>query len=856
MNWRLIFSGFSSPGWAIYAIVGVTLAIVLSFWLLRLERKLVSRRVGWSLMTVRLLVLLFLLLTMLQPVLTKQFDVEQRGRVVVAIDASLSMETQDRHALLAEKLRWAQALGMLGNSETTPLIDQWVAAAEAGQEPNWLATDELPANPTEQASFDARAKQVKDSLDELGSMPRVEFVRRLLQSKPRMLLDQLNGVMPVDVRLFAAEQQSAAPKELSSLLQSERTDLSPGSTDALQMLQDVTAEEGSGQIRAFVLISDGRQTVPGDVVGSGQRLASLGVPVYSIPIGSRIPPRDLSVAAVDLPEAVFLNDNAQIRAVIGTSGFEGEPLTIRLERDDITVDQQTVTPVSDSATVTFSIPTDKAGRFDFTLATDVQHGELREDNNTREVSLQVVDNKARVVLVEGDARWEFRYLKNVLDRDKQVEPFTVLFRQPYLDLLNQSYIPSKLPAIEAFREQMARTDMLVVGDVGPDDVDPGIWELIEQAVSRDGLTLVIIPGRREMPHSFISPTLFALLPVKEFRQRLAEQFAASTPDNDQTTFHLTLTPDAQTLPMFQLSPDPAARDNTLSSLPGHPWIYGGIPKPGASIWATASIAGVQMEPEPVLIHHDYGFGQVLWMGIDSTWRWRMRAGDQWHYKFWGQLIRWAARNKASAGNDDVRMTLSDMMIDETESVEVVIRWNPKLLPQLEGATVEVVATPIAPPADVPDSGKKKKAIVQETPRSNPDVRFAAALHPTAEAPERFTGRLPRLTAGTWKIELQVTGGALQLREKVQSELIVKQQVSAELANVSCNRDLLRQLSELSGGEMIEPFDAERLVSLIRPKDQDEQKIQERTLWDHWLILLAFFSLLMCEWVVRKLNGLP
>ncbi len=56
--------------------------------------------------------------------------------------------------------------------------------------------------------------------------------------------------------------------------------------------------------------------------------------------------------------------------------------------------------------------------------------------------------------------------------------------------------------------------------------------------------------------------------------------------------------------------------------------------------------------------------------------------------------------------------------------------------------------------------------------------------------------------------------------------------------------------------MIEPFDAERLVSLIQPKDQEEQKIQERTLWDHGLVLLIFFTLLTSEWVIRKLNGLP
>ena len=147
MNWRLIFSGLKSPGWTIYAILGVVVAMSLSVWLLRLERKLVSRPVGWALLTLRLLVLVTLLVTLLQPVLTKRFDVSQRGKIMVAIDGSLSMETQDRHASLGEKLRWAQALGMLGNAETSPLIDQWVVTAESGQEPNWLGGDTRPATP-------------------------------------------------------------------------------------------------------------------------------------------------------------------------------------------------------------------------------------------------------------------------------------------------------------------------------------------------------------------------------------------------------------------------------------------------------------------------------------------------------------------------------------------------------------------------------------------------------------------------------------------------------------------------------------------------------------------------------------
>jgi hypothetical protein len=43
---------------------------------------------------------------------------------------------------------------------------------------------------------------------------------------------------------------------------------------------------------------------------------------------------------------------------------------------------------------------------------------------------------------------------------------------------------------------------------------------------------------------------------------------------------------------------------------------------------------------------------------------------------------------------------------------------------------------------------------------------------------------------------------------------------------------------------------------VQPKDEPEQKVQERTLWDHWLVIVLFSGLLMAEWVVRKVNGLP
>jgi hypothetical protein len=125
-----------------------------------------------------------------------------------------------------------------------------------------------------------------------------------------------------------------------------------------------------------------------------------------------------------------------------------------------------------------------------------------------------------------------------------------------------------------------------------------------------------------------------------------------------------------------------------------------------------------------------------------------------------------------------------------------------------------------------------------------------------DAPERFRGRVPTLTPGLWQIELQVTGGALNLEQTIRTELLVRKKESTELANVSCNRALLRQLAAMTGGEMIEPWNTARLLTLLQPDDQSSEEVQERTLWDHWWVLIVLFSLMMTEWVIRKLNGLP
>ncbi|MCA9065449.1 MAG: hypothetical protein KDA96_20415, partial [Planctomycetaceae bacterium] len=697
-----------------------------------------------------------------------------------------------------------------------------------------------------------RRTAVQSAIDQINDMSRTEFVQRLMTSPSVRFYEQLDEIMPVDIQLFAEHHESARVQQLETLLQAEHAELNPAQTDAIGLLKAaLTGDESQGHLRGFILISDGRQTAETDPSDVTTRLQQFQVPVYSIPIGSQLAPRDLSIASVVAPDSVYIGDAAQVRVQLGAAGFDGEPLQVTLERNGVVIDQQSATATDGSATALFNIPSEGSGRFEFRVSTPIQPGELRDDNNERIFAFQVIDGKAKVMLVEGDARWEFRYLRNLLERDHRVELTSVLFQQPYLELLTETFIDRRLPPLQVFQEQLEQTDFLIVGDVSPAQIDDGVWESIEQAVANNGLTVMFIPGRRSFPHDYRSEVLNGMLPAETGRQQLAEQIQPSQSETSPSAFRLAPSAAARQLPMFQLQDEETGQPIVWSELPGHPWMYSVTPRPTSTVWATAILAGKEMPGEAVISAQEYGFGHVVWMGIDSTWRWRMRRGDSLHHQFWGQLIRWAARNRNAAGNDKVRMTLSHAIATDAEDVQVNVRWNPKGGPLDEQARPAVILIP----ENEASSGRSPEDAGRsgESPEAG---RQVIQLRPSEEQPGRFSATLPRLTPGSWKVQLDVSGTGISPDEPVVAELLVQPQPSLELANVSCHRDFLQQLSALSGGQMIEPYDVEKLIRLLTPDDAERSHLDERSLWDHWGTLVLFFALLMTEWCTRKLNGLP
>lgn len=852
-GWRLLRMNLTT--WIWVSLLMTILAAILILKLLQYERRLVPKAVGNTLLVLRLLVLAVFFLTLLKPALTWELDKSHSGRVLVAVDLSESMETADSHATPGEKLRWARTLGLIGNAENKDRLNEWQKAFDKGEEPKWVAADETDDPDRRKVLAESRQQQLNEIFQQLDQISRKEIARRLLAETSTPLLPALKDVGTLELIVFGGKSESADEEALKGFLEKPPASIQPQVSDLTQGLSPTTANDSNAPLMGVVLLTDGRDNAGRDATRLAARLGNAKAPVFPILIGSEQRPKDLAVAHLDFPQLSFKKDKRILTAVLTTSGFEGEEVIVTLEPAQGEPITKTITPDQTEVAVTFELDEEEIGRHEYTLSVKPKEGETRRDNNSRRFALTIVDDKVRVLLVEGEARWEFRYLTNALYRDEGVgreNVQEVVFHQPYIGIMADTWFPRqlRLPADpnDLANSPFADPDLIVIGDVAQADMPEEAWLLLERFVAESGGTLVLMAGKNDFPLNHRSQALDRLLPMTNLRPiNITNNTAAGDPT--ERGFHLRLTPDGEREAMLQF--DTQSRlDNARAwaSLPGHVWGLFGEVKPNATVFVTADMGqggNVTLEDErknAVIVHQYLGTGQVLWIGIDSTWRWRHRVGDKYHHRFWGQLGRWATRNKASAGNEVVRFGLQRTEIEFGGDAVIQARWTQKFIADNPNIRAKVVIS---------------KKTTDEEGKSEFDARPFSTLDldPTRTGSLLHEARAITPPPGEYKVTLDAPD-ALKGGEEISTTFYVNEKPTLELSDLSANKKLLQQIADVSDGYLYFPDTVSTLPERLVPPEYRSISREEIELWDNWPILIGFFALLTIEWVVRKLNGLP
>jgi hypothetical protein len=831
----------------------VPLALVL--WLYRYEMQLVPRLTAVGLLCLRITVLALLLaLVCLQPIYGRTRTDNLPGYVLVAVDRSESMEVADRRRSPAEKLRLARALRMANGICTDAELEDWIRADE-----------EEKSNPPLK---DRRAAH--DKLCALvDGLTRSQVAQRLLSPDGVGLLAALTGKHEVELLGFNQEAWELKPDQLAELFRKgdgeakERagfTDLRLPLAHALER-----ATPGQGKVLGIVLLTDGQHNTGEPPTAKARELGERGLPIYPIALGERRPPPDAVLVSIKAPNAVFKDVEAPVEVTYKITGLAAQDFLVelhRVDKDDKKVLAERVVHHGGrdrTYTESFPVQMDEAGTQTL-LATvrpvNPDTKETRADNNSRRTTINVADDKAKVQLIDGEARWEYHYLAASLKRDKTLKVESVVFEQPRLhDDLDpaegekQGLPRQKLPA---GADALAEFDCIILGDVPTEQLPAAERKRLEKYVAERGGTLVVVSGKRYMPLAYPalgtdgeSDPLRKLLPI--------ESPHVVAPAEG---FGIALTPAGKETKFMEMDPDPARSESIWGGLPRHFWGVVGRAKPGATVLSTVAQNDPRESEKQValIVTQNYGFGRVLYVGVDSTWRWRYRVGDLYHHTFWGAAIRWAASDKPlMTGNDFVRFGTPQPVYGRDEEVQVVVRLNEELGPIKpdQSAAARIIKA---------GEGGQPEKVVALLPLSRKEAQ-----------PRVLEGRVRDLPPGEYAIELVLPDFADKVLAKaappgkpgtdepgkpMRARFTIKPPESKETIDLETRWPLLQEIAAKSGGKVFTPEDAGQLVDLLVNQSVPYVERREQKLWQWWVLLVLVLALLSLEWAGRKLAGLP
>ena len=668
----------------------------------------------------------------------------------------------------------------------------------------------------------------------MAGAPRDEVMDRLLNKDDASMLRGLLAQHNVRVYRFGGDVKGA---ELQKPASKKSEANNPPPTENIEKLPlppskpvadqtrignalDYVLQDTAGQpLAGIVLLSDGGQNMGDDPNLAAQRAAEGKAPIYTIGFGDPTPPRDVAITSLLADEVVRKGDEVVVSVSIRQRGFTGRtvPLTLRmgdrvLKRENVTLSKE-----GEKQELNLSFTPDKPGAQ--TLVVDIpgQEGEISLSNNRKSWPIRVIDKKLKILYVEGKPRWEFRFLKNAILRDK-----TTLFSCILVDA-DPSLGGEGNQPIYGFpkdRKALFNYDILILGDVPRDFFSVTDMKNIRAFVEERGGSLITMAGELFLPWQYRGTDLEAVWPILVPASRREHIF--------RDPFQLAITDAGAHNPMLFLIPDVDRNRALWSSLPGMYWCgEADRAKPGATVLAQHPTLTGSDGKIPLMAVQQAGEGTSFMTMVDSTWQWRFRVGDKYFYRLWGQVIRSLTPHELPGATRLMRLTADRATYSLGE--KVVLRAR------LLTANFHPV---------------RQKDVTAELQRTD-GQRFPVKLDPVPGAAGVYSGEWLPPQPGAYKAVLQ--GPAGEKSESITN--VVVEASSLELDDPQQNKELLQRLAATSGGKYLLWSEALRLPTLIKDRHQDVETRVEHELWTAPLPLVIFTMLLVGEWLLRKKTGL-
>jgi hypothetical protein len=669
-------------------------------------------------------------------------------------------------------------------------------------QPEWRETFKPDQRPTVAVLYDvSKSMDTRDVIDEAqpsaAPASRAESIAKLTD---QALWQPLTQRMDVVIEPFSSSLEKPA----------DGTDIN----GALAKLM-----EQHPRLRSVVLISDGDWNTGSAPAQAATQLRMRNAPVFAVPAGAETRLPDVWIASFDAPTFGVEGKPLRIPFVVESSLPREQPVTVEMTASTGEVLTKEITlPAMGRAQDSIVWRPAKTGEVKLTLKVPVINGERYPENNVMEAPVSIRKEELRVLIIESFPRWEYRYMRNAMERDPGVDVNCLLFH-PGLDKIGggRGYL-------DAFpkNEDLSKYDVVFIGDVGmmPNQLTQEQCEQLKHLVRDQAAGLVFLPGFNGNQATLQSSPLGELYPVV-LDEAQPKGWGSAAPGR------FSLTDAGQRSLLTKLEDTDEASARVWATLPGFQWYAPALrAKAGAEVLATHSSESTRFGRVPMIVSKTYGSGKILFMGSDGAWRWRRGVEDKYHYRFWGQVVRWMAyqRNMSAGGN--LRLFYSP---DRPRTGDVLTLNANALSPSGEPLRDAVVIAQVAAP-----SGKTSS------------VRL---LPGGEESWGLFSGSFTPSEPGEHKVRLTCAESGAPL-----DSVISIQGSTREKIGQPARYDVLREIAMLTRGKLMTSVQADDVVKAVAALPEPELEERRLLLWAHPLWAGFVLLLLGVFWVGRKMAG--
>jgi len=585
-------------------------------------------------------------------------------------------------------------------------------------------------------------------------------------------------------------------------------------------LKQLTEETSDLPIGAVVLFSDGSDNSGGIDLDTITALRSRRIPVHTVGFGREQMGQDVEIDDASVAPRALADSRLAATVRFHQHGYAGRKGTLRVHDGATALAARGITFAADGVTQTedlmFNAGSGGAKALRFSI--DSLPGEENLSNNAVTRLVNVESGRRRILYVEGEPRWEYKFIRRAESDDSIIQLVSML-RTTENKIYRQGIDDPKELAqgFPASTEELFAYQGLIIGSVEADYFTPVQRDLIEQFVDRRGGGLLLLGGR------------FALADGGWGASGLADLLPAHLPGR-KGTFHrdpatVALTPAGADSVICRLIEDPAHNLARWKKLPYlGDYQDPGTPKPGAAVLIEMSGGG---RKSPLLITQNYGRGRTAILATGGIWRWQMAlpSGDHTHDAFWQQLLRWLVADTPG----HVAASVSNPMLFDEGRMKI---------------SAEVRDRDFAPAPD---------ALVQAHISGPGGTSTTLDLAPDPNIPGMFQAE--------WNADRPASYSVLVTAKRAEADLgtdgldFQRMDGVAENFHLEQNRDLLERLAAQTGGRYWQPAETSRLARDIPYSEAGISFRQIKELWNMPAVFLLILLLRCSEWLLRRRWGI-